>query len=182
VNGNRQPNRPTLGAEGAEAQEAIDAVARLVEQLQAGWDQHDADLSNRYFAANVMWGSPFGATVNGYEELHAIHVRLKQQGKGGLSSRFEIVRVLAPAPGVAVAQVRRVALGPNAVRRRHGIVLRDGAICTGTPSRRLVARRGAEHAHSVRGVSRAASGATHTCAPSDRSFAPTVPDIFHPAR
>jgi uncharacterized protein (TIGR02246 family) len=113
VNGNRQPNRPTLGAEGAEAQEAIDAVARLVEQLQAGWDQHDADLSNRHFAADVMWGSPFGATVNGYEELHAIHVRLKQQGRGGLSSRFEIVRVIAPAPGVAVAQVRRVALGPN---------------------------------------------------------------------
>jgi uncharacterized protein (TIGR02246 family) len=113
MNDTHQPNRPTLGAEGAEAQEAIDAVARLVEELQAGWDRHDADLSNRHFAADVMWGSPFGASVQGYEELHAIHVRLKQQGKGGLSSRFEIVMVLAPAPGVAVAQVRRVALGPN---------------------------------------------------------------------
>ena len=110
MNDNRHPNRPTLGVERAEAKEAIDAVARLVEELQAGWDRHDADLSNRHFAANVMWGSPFGATVHGYEELHAIHVRLKQQGKGGLSSRFEVVRVLAPAPGVAVAQVRRVAL------------------------------------------------------------------------
>ena len=110
MNDNRHPNRPTLGVERAEAKEAIDAVARLVEELQAGWDRHDADLSNRHFAANVMWGSPFGATVHGYEELHAIHVRLKQKGKGGLSSRFEVVRVLAPAPGVAVAQVRRVAL------------------------------------------------------------------------
>jgi uncharacterized protein (TIGR02246 family) len=113
MNDKHQSNRPTLGAEGAEAQEAIDAVARLVEELQAGWDQHDADLSNRHFAADVMWGSPFGATVQGYEELHAIHVRLKQQGRGGPSSRFEIVRVLAPAPGVAVAQVRRVALDPD---------------------------------------------------------------------
>ncbi|PYK56622.1 MAG: hypothetical protein DME48_00595 [Verrucomicrobia bacterium] len=110
MNENRQPNRPTLGAEGAEAHEAIHAVARLVEELQAGWDQHDADLSNQHFAADVMWGSPFGATVHNYKELHAIHVRLKQQGKGGLSSRFEIVRVLVPAPGLAVAQVRRVAL------------------------------------------------------------------------
>jgi uncharacterized protein (TIGR02246 family) len=99
-----------LGAEGAEVKDAIDAVARLVEELQAGWDQHDADLSNRHFAADIMWGSPFGVTVNGYEELHAIHVRLKQQAKGGLSSRFEVVRVLAPAPGLALAQVRRVAL------------------------------------------------------------------------
>jgi hypothetical protein len=38
MNVKHQPNRPTLGAEGAEAQEAIDAVAGLVEQLQAGWD------------------------------------------------------------------------------------------------------------------------------------------------
>ena len=96
-----------------DAQEAIDAVARFVEELQAGWDQHDSDQSNRHFAADVMWGSPFGATVHGYEELHAIHVRLKQQGRGGLSSRFEIVRVLAPAPGLAVAQVRRLVLDPH---------------------------------------------------------------------
>lgn len=95
---------------GLRHREAIDAVARLVEELQTGWDQHDADLSNRHFAADIMWGSPFGATVHSYEELHAIHVRLKQQGRGGLSSRFEVVRVLVPAPEVAVAQVRRVAL------------------------------------------------------------------------
>jgi uncharacterized protein (TIGR02246 family) len=110
MNENPQPNRPTLGVDGTEAQEAIEAVARLVEELQAGWDQRDADLSNRHFAADVMWGSPFGATVHGYKELHSIHVRLKQQGKGGRSSRFEIERILAPAPGVAVAQVRRIAL------------------------------------------------------------------------
>lgn len=110
MNDNRKPNRPTLAAQGGEAQEAIDAVARLVEELQTGWDQHDADISNRHFAADVMWGSPFGATVHGYEELHAIHVRLKRRGRGGISSCFEIVRVLVPAPGVALAQVRRVAL------------------------------------------------------------------------
>ncbi len=54
MNDNHQPNRPTLGAEGAEAHEAIHAVAHLVEELQAGWDQHDADLSNQHFAADVM--------------------------------------------------------------------------------------------------------------------------------
>jgi uncharacterized protein (TIGR02246 family) len=108
-----QSNRPALGVEGAEMQEAIDAVACLVEELQAGWDQHDADLSNRHFAADVMWGSPCGAAVQGYDELHAIHGRLKQQRKGGASSRFEIVRVFGPASGMAVAQVRRVALGAD---------------------------------------------------------------------
>jgi len=104
--------RPTLGADDA-ALEATEAVAHLVAELQAGWDEHDADVSNRHFARDLMWGSPFGATVDGYDQLHAIHVRLKQQGLGGPSSRYEIVRVLAPTPDVAVAHVRRVALDPE---------------------------------------------------------------------
>ena len=107
-----EPARPALGSDDAATQEATGAVAHLVEELQAGWDEHDAEVSNRHFADDVAWGSPFGATVDGYDQLHAIHVRLKQQGRGGPSSRYEIVRVLAPAPDVAVAHVRRLALDP----------------------------------------------------------------------
>jgi PPOX class F420-dependent enzyme/OxyR family protein/uncharacterized protein (TIGR02246 family) len=108
-----EPDRPALDLGGAAAREAADAAARLVAELQAGWDQRDADVTNRHFAADLLWGSPFGATVHGYEPLHAIHLRLKQQGRGGPASRFELVTVMSPAPGVAVAQVRRVALGPG---------------------------------------------------------------------
>ncbi len=107
------PERPALDLGGAAAREAADAAARLVEELQAGWDARDADVSNRHFAADILWGSPLGAVLQGYEPLHAIHVRLKQQGRGGTASRFELVSVLVPAPGVAVAQVRRAALGPD---------------------------------------------------------------------
>ncbi len=107
------PDRPELGLGGHTAKEAADAAARLVEELQAGWDARDADITNRHFAADLLWGSPFGATVHGYEPLHAIHLRLKQQGRGGPASRFELVKVLAPAPGVALAQIRRAALGPD---------------------------------------------------------------------
>jgi PPOX class F420-dependent enzyme/OxyR family protein/uncharacterized protein (TIGR02246 family) len=107
-----EPQRPALALGGA-AREAADAAARLVEELQAGWDTRDADITNRHFAADILWGSPFGATVHGYEELHAIHLRLKQQGRGGPASRFELVNVIAPAPGVALAQIRRAALGPD---------------------------------------------------------------------
>jgi PPOX class F420-dependent enzyme/OxyR family protein len=108
-----EPDRPALGLGGRVASEATDAAARLVGELQAGWDTRDADVTNRHFAADLLWGSPFGATVHGYEPLHAIHLRLKQQGRGGPASRFELVKVLAPAPGVALAQIRRVALGPD---------------------------------------------------------------------
>jgi PPOX class F420-dependent enzyme/OxyR family protein/uncharacterized protein (TIGR02246 family) len=105
--------RPALDAGDPAARDAADAVVRLVGELQAGWDARDADISNRHFAADIVWGGPFGATVDGYEQLHAIHLRLKQEGRGGSASRYEIVRVLAPAPGVAVAQVRRAALGQD---------------------------------------------------------------------
>jgi PPOX class F420-dependent enzyme/OxyR family protein/uncharacterized protein (TIGR02246 family) len=108
-----EPDRPTLDLGGQATSEAANAAARLVEELQAGWDARDAGITNRHFATDILWGSPFGGTVHGYEPLHAIHLRLKQQGRGGPASRFELVKVTAPAPGVALAQVRRAALGPD---------------------------------------------------------------------
>jgi PPOX class F420-dependent enzyme/OxyR family protein len=107
------PERPALDMGGAASREAADAAAHLVAELQAGWDTRDADITNRHYATDILWGSPFGATVHGYEPLHAIHLRLKQQGRGGPASRFELIKVLAPAPGVALAQIRRTALGPD---------------------------------------------------------------------
>ena len=105
--------RPVLADGGGDPGEAATAVAALVAELQAGWDTRDADLTNRHFAADLLWGSPFGAVLQGYEPLHQIHVRLTQEGRGGPASRYEVAAVLSPAPDVVVAQVRRVALGPD---------------------------------------------------------------------
>ena len=102
--------RASLGTDDGAAERAKQAVGDLVDELQAGWDQRDADITNRHFANDILWGSPFGATLQGYEQLHAIHVRLKQQARGGTSTRYEIVQVLSPTPNVAIAHVRRVAL------------------------------------------------------------------------
>ena len=106
-------DRPVLGAGGLATGGAAEAVQGLVAKLQAGLDSRDADVYNRHFAADVIWGSPFGATVHGYDRLHAIHIQLKREQRGGPSSRYEIVAVLSPAPDVALAQVRRVALDPD---------------------------------------------------------------------
>jgi uncharacterized protein (TIGR02246 family) len=105
--------RPTLHLNDDAVKEANEAVAGFVAELQAGWDQHDANISDRHLAADIVWGSPFGATVYGYELLHAIHLKLKEQNKGGPSSRFEVERVLVLAHDVAIAHVRRVALQAN---------------------------------------------------------------------
>lgn len=110
-----QPARPTLGLGEGAARTARAAVERLVAELQAGLDSRDAELYNQHFAEDVIWGSPYGAVVAGYGELHAIHTRFHSQPEqpGGSSSRYEVVQVTAPAPGVALAHVRRVALDPE---------------------------------------------------------------------
>ena len=58
----------------------------------------------------MVWGSPYGATVVGYDTLHPIHQTLFARAVAGPRSRYETVDVSAPAPDVAIAQVRRVAL------------------------------------------------------------------------
>jgi pyridoxamine 5'-phosphate oxidase family protein len=93
-----EPERLALDLGRAAARHAEEAASRLVCELQEGWDAHDAELSNQHFADDIVWGSPFGATVYSYAELHAIHVRLKRLGRGGPASRYETVKVLAPAP------------------------------------------------------------------------------------
>lgn len=35
-------------------------MRRFVGELQAGIDARDADVYNRHFADDVLWGSPFG--------------------------------------------------------------------------------------------------------------------------
>ncbi len=97
--------RPTIGLTGEMAERARRAVERQVGELQAGLGDGDAETYNRHFARDIMWGSPYGATVEDYDTLHAIHRRLHARVRS--PSRYHVVRVLSPAPGVALAQVRR---------------------------------------------------------------------------
>src|ERR1700734_3056693 len=85
---------------------AAGAVEQLVAGLQDGLDRASADAYDRQFASDVLWGSPYGATVSGYEALNAVHRSLMAAGVAP-SSRYEIVQLMSPSPGVAIAQVRR---------------------------------------------------------------------------
>jgi pyridoxamine 5'-phosphate oxidase family protein len=105
-----QHERPTLGTDGLAPDEAAAVVANLIVELQAGIDTHDAEIYNDHFAADVVWGSPYGATVRGYDALHGIHTSLLARSVGGSSSRYETVQVLSPTPDVVLAHVRRVPL------------------------------------------------------------------------
>jgi hypothetical protein len=100
--------RPVL--ETGRQDEARAVAEQFTAELQDGHDQNDADRYDAGFAADILWGSPYGATVTGISELLPIHRRLKAD-RVAPPSRFELVHVLAPADGVVVAQIRRRALG-----------------------------------------------------------------------
>jgi uncharacterized protein (TIGR02246 family) len=104
--------RPNLTADPDWLRQARDAVDEFAAGLQAGIDSADAEAYNADFAGDVMWGSPYGATVIGYDALHSIHRGMFESGVAvaGASSRYQTVHVMAPAPDVAIAHVRRAAL------------------------------------------------------------------------
>jgi uncharacterized protein (TIGR02246 family) len=101
--------RPTLEIVSAEAEAAVQAFAA---GLQAAHDRRDAEQLNRQFASDVIWGSPYGALVRGYDRLHPIHVRFQQQPKKGPAFRYHVRHVLAVSENVVIAHIARLALSP----------------------------------------------------------------------
>ena len=85
------------------------AVTQLISTLQAGWDALSADTFDHHFAADIAWGSPYGQTISGFENLYQIHSSIMSRSTLP-ASRYEVVNVLAPVEGVVVAHVRRQAL------------------------------------------------------------------------
>lgn len=103
--------RPTL-ARG----DGTTGVEEFVQGLQMAVDALDADLFNEHFAGDVLWGSPFGAIVEGYDDIHAIHTamfgqaRARREASPGGGSRYEVEHARLVADDVALAYVRRVSL------------------------------------------------------------------------
>ena len=99
------------------------AVEALVADLQAGWDRHDAQIADRRFSADIAWGSPYGATVQGFDTLFAIHQRLKKENRGGPRARYVIDHVLPISADVIVAQVPIHRCVEGLIHRGKGLVL-----------------------------------------------------------
>ncbi|MET0389401.1 MAG: SgcJ/EcaC family oxidoreductase [Polyangiales bacterium] len=97
---------PVRGQVGIEGDERV--VDAFVQELQRAIDTADPVLFNRSFAVDVLWGSPFGAVVEGYDQLHAIHARMfgEHASQPG-ASRYTVEHVRFVAEGVVLAYVRR---------------------------------------------------------------------------
>ena len=103
-------NRRTLGIDHPQAEAAVQAFAA---GLQTGHDRRDADILNHQFAADVIWGSPFGTLVEGYDRLHPIHARFQEKPRSGPAIRYVVRHVMAVADDVVIAHIARLAVGPD---------------------------------------------------------------------
>jgi uncharacterized protein (TIGR02246 family) len=103
-------HRPTVAA--GDVRVATEVVTAFVREMAAGRAARDAEAADRRFAADVAWGSPYGATVHGIDALLPIHERLQREGVAG-PSRYEIDRVLPLGDDVIVTHVARYAVGPD---------------------------------------------------------------------
>jgi uncharacterized protein (TIGR02246 family) len=99
--------RPVLHRAGGGA---ADAVQQLIDALQRGFDIGDADIYDGMFASDVLWGTPKGLVLAGYDVLNAIHRRMMGGNPVEPRSRFEVAQLIQLADGVVVAQIRRSAL------------------------------------------------------------------------
>lgn len=98
--------RPALGVANVKADAVVQAFA---DGLQAGHDHRDADTLNRQFATDVAWGSPYGALVIGYDQLHPIHVGFQQRASAQ-RYRYDVRHVVAVSDDVIIAHIARLAL------------------------------------------------------------------------
>jgi ketosteroid isomerase-like protein len=78
------------------------AVDSFPAGLQSGHDRRDADVLNRQFAADVIWGSPYGALVDGYDQLHSIHAGFQQKPRSAHPFRYQVRHVMALGDDVVV--------------------------------------------------------------------------------
>jgi uncharacterized protein (TIGR02246 family) len=84
-------------------------IENFISELQKAIDIGDADLFNKQFASDVLWGSPFAAIAAGYEQIHAIHKKMFTAVvpvKGAVKYEIENIRFLSE--NVAYAYVRKI--------------------------------------------------------------------------
>jgi uncharacterized protein (TIGR02246 family) len=87
----------------------LSPIENFISELQIAIDTGDADLFNKQFASDVLWGSPFAAIANGYEQIHAIHCQMLAsvvQVKG--TYKFEIEHIRFLSENVSYAYVRKI--------------------------------------------------------------------------
>jgi uncharacterized protein (TIGR02246 family) len=89
----------------------LEPIKEFIRRWQEAIDTGNAELFNQQFAADVLWGSPFGAIAEGYEQIHAIHSRMFSSviPVPG-AAQYNIEHIRFPSDNVVIVYVRRVAV------------------------------------------------------------------------
>jgi uncharacterized protein (TIGR02246 family) len=85
-------------------------IQKFIAEMQEAIDTGNAVLFNKYFAKDILWGSPFAAVASGYDQIHSIHKQMFASIKPvrGVST-YEAEHIRFVSETVAIAYVRRIA-------------------------------------------------------------------------
>jgi uncharacterized protein (TIGR02246 family) len=99
----------------------LESVNEFIRQWQEAIDTGNAELFNQQFAEDVLWGSPFGAIAEGYDQIHAIHSQMfSSVTPVPRAAKYNIEHIRFPSDGVAIVYVRRVAVNREIDNRKLG--------------------------------------------------------------
>ncbi|MBL1409942.1 YybH family protein [Sphingobacterium faecale] len=89
-------------------------IETFISELQEAIENGNVALFNQRFAQDILWGSPFAAIANGYDQIHSIHKQMFSSVtpvKGAAKYEAENIRFVSEQ--VAIAYVRRISKIPN---------------------------------------------------------------------
>ena len=104
--------RPDAAVTEPGGETAATVAAELAARLEQALDAGDAAAFDDPFTADVLWGSPFGAVIDGHDAIASIHAQMVHppppEGPPGRGSSYEVVHARRVADDVVVTYVRRL--------------------------------------------------------------------------
>ncbi|RFA30953.1 hypothetical protein CAI21_02965 [Alkalilimnicola ehrlichii] len=82
-------------------------IRRVVQEMEAAFNRHDADGLVRWMAEDARWVNPYGRLLVGREEIRAVQATLLAGPLRERFARYHLCALAFPMPQVAIAHIRQ---------------------------------------------------------------------------
>ena len=100
-------NKPEIHDSREERQEEIDAIRRTITDMEAAFNQHDADKLDRHFTKNATWVNVVGVRLSGWKQINETHKITLAGPLRNSYARYTVENIHFVRPDVAIAHIRQ---------------------------------------------------------------------------
>ncbi|MDR6224935.1 SgcJ/EcaC family oxidoreductase [Desmospora profundinema] len=94
------------GKREAHEQESV-AIRQTVAEMEAAFNQHNADELDRHFTPDATWVNVFGERLSGRKQINHVHQRVLAGPLRNAYARYSVESILFVRADVAVTHVRQ---------------------------------------------------------------------------